>query len=142
MSEHAPSNETATGRCEFGTSREEAERAQQLVLDAIARHDFDEAACFAIRLSLEEALTNAYKHGNKEDPAKKVTVEYEVGTGGITIGIEDEGEGFDPQTVPDPTAEENLEIPAGRGLMLMRAFMTEVVVEPPGNRVRMRYERR
>ena len=96
---------------------------------------------FAIRLALEEALSNAFKHGNKNDPRKKVELACRVDAQMVEIDIMDEGEGFDPNSVPDPTAEENIEIPAGRGLTLIRAFMTEVEIHPPGNRVRMKYVR-
>ena len=59
----------------------------------------------------------------------------------LAISVEDEGTGFDPEAVPDPTEDANLEIPSGRGLMLMRAYMTEVNVIPPGNRIEMRLQR-
>ena len=52
-------------------------------------------------------------------------------------GIADEGKGFDPDDVPDPMAPENLERPCGRGLLLMRHYMTEVTYHPPGNRLSM-----
>ena len=59
----------------------------------------------------------------------------------MDLEIEDEGEGFDPRSVPDPTTVENVEIPSGRGIILMRAFMTDVRFFPPGNRLRMTYRR-
>ena len=55
--------------------------------------------------------------------------------------IEDEGTGYDPSTVPDPTADENLTIASGRGLALMKAFMSEVTVVAPGNRVELSYHK-
>jgi serine/threonine-protein kinase RsbW len=61
--------------------------------------------------------------------------------GRLEIEVEDQGEGFDPRSVPDPTAEENIEIPSGRGIMLMRAYMTSVEYLPPGNRLRIVYDR-
>jgi serine/threonine-protein kinase RsbW len=90
---------------------------------------------FGCRLALEEALVNAIKHGNDNEPAKSVRIECRIGEGGFAIEIEDEGPGFTPQDVPDPTAEENLEKPSGRGIMLMRAFMTRVDYQGRGNRV-------
>ena len=54
------------------------------------------------------------------------------------VAVEDEGQGFDPSAVPDPTADENLELPHGRGLVLMRAYMDEVSFNAKGNRVTMR----
>jgi serine/threonine-protein kinase RsbW len=120
---------------------DEARSAQESVLDAIEQSRYDETSRFAIRLAFEEALTNAFKHGNKFDPRKMVTIECRVDDRQVVIDIADEGEGFDPDSVPDPTEEENLEIPSGRGIVLMRAFMTNVRFEPPGNRVRLTYER-
>ena len=59
----------------------------------------------------------------------------------IRVEVVDQGPGFNPEGVPDPTDEANLEVPSGRGIMLMRAYMTEVDYLPPGNRVRMVYSR-
>jgi serine/threonine-protein kinase RsbW len=59
----------------------------------------------------------------------------------VFVAVEDEGEGFDPGSVPDPTDDANIEIPSGRGLMLMGAYMSEIRYVPPGNRVEMIYRR-
>lgn len=115
------------------------EEAQGALLEAIRQRHYDPGSCFAIRIALEEALTNAFRHGNRNDPDKTVTLDCRVNSEGVVIDIEDEGEGFDPDAVPDPTEEENMEIPSGRGIVLMRSFMSEVVFQPPGNRVRMIY---
>lgn len=120
-------------------AREEIERAERTILEAIERHAFEKSCCFGIRLALDEALSNAFKHGNRDDPKKTVRLECRIEAGRIEIEIEDQGMGFDPQTVPDPTQQENVEIPAGRGLMLMRSFMTSVIIHPPGNRLQMIY---
>jgi serine/threonine-protein kinase RsbW len=122
-------------------AREDVERLQQSVLGAVERLNYDPSSAFAIRLALEEALSNAFKHGNRLDPDKTVTVDIRVGPEAVCIMVEDEGEGFDPATVPDPVQEENIEIPCGRGIVLMQAFMTEVCFQPPGNRVEMTYVR-
>lgn len=92
---------------------------------------------FSIKLALEEALINAIKHGNQMDCAKKVRVLYRVMVGFFEVRVMDEGTGFDPGDVPDPTAVENLERPCGRGLMLMRHYMTEVCYSSSGNCVAM-----
>jgi serine/threonine-protein kinase RsbW len=102
---------------------------------------FDEGEIFAIRLAMEEAVANGFRHGNEGDPTKSVTVTFGIDDSGISLAVEDQGTGFDPTAVPDPTEDANLEIPSGRGLMLMRAYMTEVVVIPPGNRIEMRFDR-
>lgn len=85
----------------------------------------------------KKPIVNAIKHGNGFDPDKSVQISCEVDDERVLVIIEDQGEGFDPEDVPDPTAEENLERPSGRGIMLMRAFMTSVEYSPGGNRVRL-----
>jgi serine/threonine-protein kinase RsbW len=102
---------------------------------AVSRYDSD--TTFAIRISLEEALVNAIKHGNREDRHKTVRVESDVTPARAEIVIEDEGPGFDRRHVPDPTAVENLCRPSGRGILLIESYMTDVKWERGGRRVRM-----
>jgi serine/threonine-protein kinase RsbW len=92
---------------------------------------------FCIRLALEEALVNAIKHGNQLDRSKKVRISFRVAADRFECRISDEGPGFDPRDIPDPTDIENLERPCGRGLMLMRHYMNEVVYNDRGNTVSM-----
>lgn len=129
------------GVVEMHDVREEIERLQDTVLLAVADAGFDEASTFAVRLALEEAVANAFRHGNAEDPTKTVTVRYAVSPHQIELAVEDEGSGFDPGAVPDPTEDANLEIPSGRGIMLMRAYMTSVQIVAPGNRIEMTFRR-
>jgi serine/threonine-protein kinase RsbW len=96
----------------------------------------DHGAC-GIKLALEEALVNAIKHGNQMDRGKEVRISYRLLPDRFDVSIADEGNGFDPDDVPDPTAAENLERPCGRGLMLMRHYMSEVTFLGCGNCVRM-----
>ncbi len=121
----------------FPSTLDEALKAEQQVLEHVARHDFDEDACFAIRLALDEAISNAIQHGNDGDPAKQVTVRYTIDGDAVRVEVGDEGNGFAPTGVPDPTRPENLEKPNGRGIMLIRAYMTEVEYNQKGNRVTM-----
>ena len=115
----------------------EARRVQDDIEQALKACDFEERDIFSIKLALEEALVNAIKHGNQMDRSKKVTIRYEVSTERFSIKIADEGKGFDPEDVPDPMAPENLERPCGRGLLLMRHYMNEVVFHGRGNAVTM-----
>lgn len=102
---------------------------------------YDEGQIFAIRLAVEESIANGFRHGNDGDPAKTVTIAFAITATSLHVSVEDQGTGFDPASVPDPTEDANLEIPSGRGLMLMRAYMTEVNVIPPGNRIEMYFRR-
>jgi serine/threonine-protein kinase RsbW len=110
---------------------------QKAILDEVARFHYDEGAVFAIKLALEEGMTNAIKHGNKYDPGKHVHVEYSITAQQVEIIIEDEGPGFDPVEVPDPTHEENLEKCSGRGILLIGAYMTKAEYSTGGRRLRM-----
>lgn len=123
---------------EFIISRlDEVRQVQADIKDALAAQSFDDRDQFSIELALEEALVNAIKHGNQLDPGKKVLVRYEITGDRFDIRIEDEGPGFNPGDVPDPTAPENLERPCGRGLLLIRNFMTDVRYHGRGNVVTM-----
>lgn len=119
-------------------SKESLEGVQSALLQAMARMGYCEASAFAVRLALEEAIVNAHRHGNDADPEGIVEVQWSVSPTEVLIEVADRGGGFDPASVPDPTLEENLEIPSGRGIMLMRAYMDSVEFLAPGNRVRMR----
>jgi serine/threonine-protein kinase RsbW len=115
----------------------EARRVQDEIEHALKIHHYGERDIFGIKLALEEAVVNAIKHGNQMDRAKKVRIAYRVSTERFDVLVVDEGRGFDPSDVPDPTAVENLERACGRGLMLMRHYMTEVVYNERGNSVYM-----
>lgn len=120
---------------------EEIRRAEKVLLDAVARQGYPDAACFAVRLALEEAVFNAFHHGHRNLPREKVRLAWKVAPDQIVVTVEDRGPGFDPAALPDPTAADRLELPHGRGVMLMRAYMSEVRFNPKGNRVTMIYRR-
>jgi serine/threonine-protein kinase RsbW len=88
---------------------------------------------FAVRLALEEAAVNALKHGHGHDLSKEARVWWVVTASEVKLGVEDEGPGFDPAQVPDPLLEENLERPCGRGLFLIRTYMSWVHFHGRGN---------
>jgi serine/threonine-protein kinase RsbW len=115
----------------------EARRIQEEVETALREHGFSAHDIFSIKLALEEALVNAIKHGNQMDRGKSVRVAYAITHDRFDVWVSDEGPGFDPADVPDCTAVENLERPCGRGVMLMKHYMTEVDYNPAGNSVYM-----
>ncbi len=77
-------------------------------------------------LSVTEATTNAIKHANKNDKNKKVVITAVKTNDQLIVTVKDEGNGFDPTAIPDPTAPENLMKDSGRGLYLMKYYMDDV----------------
>lgn len=107
------------------------------VTDELRGRGAKESLIFDIRVAMEEALRNAMIHGNKMDPGKKVKFEARISGENIRISIEDEGKGFEPKEVPDPTNEENILKTSGRGVYMMKHLMDEVKYENGGRRVIM-----
>ncbi len=86
----------------------------------------DEDKLNSLLLTVTEATTNAMIHGNKSDITKMVYIDVSASDRLLTIKIRDEGVGFDPAIVPDPTHPDNLLKDSGRGLYLMRVYMDEI----------------
>jgi len=107
------------------------------ILAQLAVHHWTQRDIFGVHLAMEEALVNAIKHGNCSDLAKCVHVVCQVSRERMSVVIRDEGPGFNPDNVPDPTDPDNLEIPSGRGVLLMRSFMSSVEYNGAGNCVTM-----
>jgi len=92
---------------------------------------------FAVQMALAESLTNAIRHGNRNDESKLVQVECRASPERFWMRVEDEGVGFRPEKVPDCTTDENLQRCGGRGLTLIKAYMTTVQYNDRGNCVTM-----
>ena len=107
------------------------------VIAELTEFGFSQENIFSIHLAMEEAFINAIEHGNKMDPAKEVSVDYTVSEEKVEISITDQGDGFDPDSVPDPRCGENLYKPSGRGLLLMKSYMDTVEFSEEGKRVKM-----
>ncbi len=114
-----------------------ARAAEDEILREVEQRGYRSEAAFAIRLSLEEAITNAIKHGNQNDRSKHIHIRYRVDDEKAIISVADDGAGFDPGRVPDPTSPSRLSLPNGRGIMLMRAYMDEVRYNRKGNEIRL-----
>ena len=110
---------------------------QETILEACRHARFEDDAFFAVKLALDEAVTNAIKHGNRLDPFKRVRVTANISAQGAEIEITDEGPGFDRSKVPDPTIDENIDKCSGRGLLLIEAYMTKVSWSADGRSIRM-----
>ena len=120
---------------QISSNFEAGQEITERIMTSVGSAGFHSREQFGIRLAVDEAVTNAIKHGNQFHPKKTVRVDFRLDQRGVRIEIEDQGMGFRLEEVPDPTADENLERPSGRGLMLMREFMTRIEFNAKGNRV-------
>jgi serine/threonine-protein kinase RsbW len=126
----------AADTCSFRSAEEVSALLDNLGA-ALEEYKYPKKDQFAVRLALEEALVNAVKHGNQGDTSKQARLRYDVNAEFVVVEVEDEGAGFDPSAVLDPLAPENLERPSGRGLFLIRKYMTWMEHNECGNCLKM-----
>ena len=129
-SDHAIASTTAEGQ-----------RVLDEVVQTLRLNDWIPHDVFSVQLAMEEALVNAIKHGNQHDPDKLVSVSCRMTPDLLRVEIADEGPGFNPAELPDPTDDAHIDTPNGRGVMLMRSFMSRVEFSAQGNRVTMEKDR-
>ena len=116
------------------------------VVDVVARHCLASGLAprqtrFNLRIALSEALANAIIYGNGLDPEKRVDVRVVVALRVVAVHVCDEGEGFDPAGVPDPTLPDRVTRPDGRGLFLIRKLVDQVSFNARGNAICMTLRR-
>jgi len=124
----------------FPSRIEAVGEAAAAISEFMTRNGIAEEVAFGVDMAVREAVTNAVLHGNKLDSAKLVEIKLRNTPELFEIIVHDEGSGFNPNDVPDPTKEENLLKTSGRGIFFMRNFMDEVdwSINPNGGtRVRM-----
>jgi serine/threonine-protein kinase RsbW len=102
------------------------EIAEQVLVDLCGEAGLDGDESYWLVTACREAVANAIRHGNRQDPNLRVHIDYRISSEEVVIRVEDEGEGFDLATVPDPTDPELLLRPSGRGIFYMRQFMNRV----------------
>lgn len=108
---------------------------EPLVTSVLEKHAISDDIYGNVLVAITEATNNAIQHGNKYDPKKKVHISYSVDSDMIRFIIQDEGQGFNPDILPDPTDPENIEKPHGRGVFLMKRLADTVSFEENGTRV-------
>jgi serine/threonine-protein kinase RsbW len=105
---------------------EAVNEAAASVAGLLSRLGVGEETAFGIDMAIREAVTNAVLHGNKQDQSKCVHVTVKSLPDKLEINVRDQGTGFNPAAVPDPTEDENIMKTSGRGIFFMRNFMDEV----------------
>ena len=108
--------------------------AAAAVAQFVGRSGVSDDAAFGIDMAVREAVTNAVLHGNRQDDNKTVDIVLKSSPDAVEISVHDQGPGFNPEDVPDPTAKENILKASGRGIFFMRTFMDEVdwLIRPEG----------
>ncbi|MEL6897016.1 MAG: ATP-binding protein [Planctomycetota bacterium] len=107
------------------------------LLEAMEQLQWPAPDMFRVQLAFEEAIVNAIRHGNKLADDKTVQVEMDCDHDQIRIQITDQGDGFDPGDVPDPRQDDLLEVPGGRGVLLINEIMSDVSYNDIGNQITM-----
>lgn len=130
-----PDNEAAFQVCTIKSDQRATEIPKQAIHQELKRCQYSDREIFAVKLALEEALTNAVKHGNRNNTSKNITVRFAITHEKAVIIVRDEGEGFAPEEIPDPTTAERLSLPCGRGIMLIRAYMDDVCYRDQGREI-------
>ncbi len=130
-----PDNESTFQVRVIPSDLRETGQAKEAVLAELAHNEYGEQAVFGMNLALEEALTNAVKHGNRNDPSKSITVRFAVSPDKAVVIVRDQGVGFAPEQIPDCTCAERLPLPNGRGVMLIKAYMDEVCYRDNGREI-------
>ncbi|MBV9082978.1 MAG: ATP-binding protein [Acidobacteriaceae bacterium] len=106
------------------------DEAEKMAMREAEKAGFDEESQSHIGMAVRECMVNAVVHGNRYNRRKRIHFTVETSDSGVAVTVGDEGEGFDVNSLPDPTVPENLLRQSGRGLLLVRAFMDEVDVHP------------
>ena len=109
-------------------------KAANAVADFVNRSGISQDVAFGIDMAVREAVTNAVVHGNEQDEQKAVELTLKSSPEAVEITVHDQGPGFNPEEVPDPTEDENILKTSGRGIFFMRTFMDEVTwsIRPGG----------
>ncbi len=122
---------------EIPSSLDAGHQLIEQLIKALESNGWEGRDLFHVQLAVEEAMVNAITHGNKLAPDKVVEVEFKVEPQSTILRIKDEGQGFCPEELPDPRDDDHLELTNGRGVMLIRAMMSEVHYNDRGNQVTM-----
>ncbi|MDR1483376.1 MAG: ATP-binding protein [Planctomycetaceae bacterium] len=112
--------------CSFASDMTTAHKLIDQAMEQLETTEWSSKEKFAINMALEEALVNAVQHGNDSDPNKNVHFVCRLNDNLIYVRIEDEGPGFDPDAIPDPTDAEHILDNHGRGVLLIKSFVTRV----------------
>jgi serine/threonine-protein kinase RsbW len=113
---------------------EQLEKVHEFIYSICQENQISDDDEFKINLAVSEAVSNSIIHGNRNEYEKNVEINFKLMDNEITISISDEGEGFDIESAPDPTTEENLLKESGRGIFLIKKYMHSVYIDQNSSR--------
>ena len=121
-------------RLSIGSDLEQVDLVGVVIQSALDQTEVDPDQGHWLVMSAREAVINAIVHGNNQEPGKRVLVEVDLDGEDLVVRVQDEGSGFDPKILPDPTSPENLMRPSGRGIFMMRQFADSIEYSFPAKR--------
>ena len=121
-------------RLSIGSDLEQVDLVGIVIQSALEQIAADAEQIHWLVMAAREAVINAILHGNRQEAEKRVLVEVDLDGSDLVVRVEDEGRGFDPDSLPDPTAPENLLRPSGRGIFMMRQFADSIEYSFPAKR--------
>ena len=124
----------------LNSTYDEVEKLEDFLNALQEELDFDNEMYARLMLTVSEAVTNGIVHGNKLDESKKVHVRADIDDTYLYVVTEDDGDGFNPEDVPDPLAEENLLKPSGRGIFLMDEHADETIFSKDGTILTLKFK--
>ncbi|MFT6715605.1 MAG: serine/threonine-protein kinase RsbW [Saprospiraceae bacterium] len=124
----------------FSSKVENINLVEKLIDDICDKHKVNEDNYGNILIAITEAVNNAIHHGNKSNPLAEVKVSFSTNDKELTFVVEDEGAGFDFDSLPDPTDPKNIEKPHGRGVFLMRNLSDDITFLNEGSSVKMVFD--
>jgi serine/threonine-protein kinase RsbW len=123
----------------FPSVKENVALVEKLVDEICAYYNIGDEHYGNILVALTEAVSNAIYHGNELNPDKLVEFYYESKNGMLCFTIADEGKGYDPEAVPDPTDPQNIELPNGRGVFLMKKLTDGIAFHDNGRKIELQF---
>jgi len=129
-----------TNKITISSKTESMVVVENLINDICEKFKISEDYYGNILVALTEAVNNAIQHGNKNNPAKHIDISFSISPVHLSFTIKDEGPGFNYDTLPDPTAPENIEKPGGRGVFLMKNLADTIAFEDNGSTVKLDFK--
>jgi len=131
---------TETRSVIFSSVRENVSLVEKFVDEICQFYNIGDEHYGNILVALTEAVSNAIVHGNRLNPEKDVKFYYESKDSFLSFTVQDQGAGYNPETLPDPTDPDNIESPNGRGVFLMRKLSDEINFHDNGTRIELKFK--